>query len=56
MPSQHLNCKISNFSVLNTICFLVTSFPIFFFENYKDNNAMEGLEVVMYLPSFFLVI
>ena len=49
-------CKINNFSVLNANCFLVTSFRLLFFENYKDNNGMEGLEVVMYFSSFFLVI
>ena len=27
-----------------------------FFENYNDNNGMEGLEAVMYLFSLFLVI
>lgn len=27
-----------------------------FYENYKDNNSMEGLDVAMYLSSFFLVI
>ena len=49
-------CKINNFSVLNANCFLVTSFRLLFFENYKDNNGMEGLEVVMYFSSFFLLI
>ena len=52
-----LNFKNNNFSVLNTKYFLVTYFPIVFFENYKDNNGIvEGLEVAMYLSGFFLVI
>ena len=53
---QNLKCKIKNLSISNTKCFLVTSFLITVFENHKDNNGIEGIEVAMYLSSFFLVI